>query len=101
MRAIQAQWLVVFVVLLAGCHKIPDSSAEKTYDVTAKVVSVDIDNKVVTLDHQDIPGLMKAMEMKFHVQDAKVLDGIKAGDDVRGKLKVKSGDYTLTELHKR
>jgi hypothetical protein len=44
---------------------------------------------------------MKAMQMQFSVENAKVLDGIKAKDSVHGKLKVVGSDYILTELVKR
>ena len=57
--------------------------------------------KVVTLDHEDIPGLMKAMTMEFSVSDSKVLDGLQAGDAVRGKLRSDAGAYTVTSLEKR
>jgi Cu/Ag efflux protein CusF len=40
------------------------------------------------------------MEMKFSVEDAKMLEGIKAGDQVHGRLKVDSGNYIITELKK-
>jgi protein SCO1/2 len=93
--------------LLAGCggtDKDKDKTQEgkgKTYEVHGKVIAVDAEKKKVTLDHEDIPGLMKAMKMDFTVTDAKLLEGIKAGDGVQGKLLVKSeGDYVLTELKK-
>ena len=61
---------------------------------------MDAEKKKVTLDHEDIPGLMKAMQMPFSVDNAKVVEGIKAGDQVHGKLKVKGSDYIITELVK-
>ncbi len=90
-------------LILPGCQDKPDATKEqaKVYDVKAKVVAVDLDKKTVTLDHEDIPGLMKAMEMKFPVEVAKILEGIKPGDAVEGKLQVKSGTNTITELRKR
>lgn len=101
MRVIHFLWLVLSMVALAGCQKTSDSPVEKQFDVKAKVIAVDMEQKIVTLDHEDIPGLMKAMKMKFPVQDAKLLEGIKPGDEVHGKLRVKSGESVITELHKR
>jgi Cu/Ag efflux protein CusF len=43
---------------------------------------------------------MGAMEMDFTVQDAKMLAGLKAGDAVHGKLKVKDSNRVITELQK-
>jgi Cu/Ag efflux protein CusF len=44
---------------------------------------------------------MGAMTMPFDVEDAKVLDGLKPGDEVQGKLKVRDGKNIITELKKR
>jgi Cu/Ag efflux protein CusF len=74
---------------------------EKTYDIKGKVVSIDREKKVITLDHEDIPGHMKAMEMPFALADVNVFEGIKPGDMVKGKLKVEAGKSTITELQKQ
>ena len=92
--------LAVLVLTIAGCT--PSSGdKEKVYDIKGKVVSLDAEKKSVRLDHEDIPGFMKAMEMDFSVQDAKILTGLKTGDQVQGKLKVKDSGYAITELQKR
>lgn len=103
MNALRAFWLPMLLVslLLAGCQQPPDATKDRLYDVKAKVVAVDLTKNTVTLDHEDIPGLMKAMEMKFPVENPKVLEDIKPGDQVQGKLKVKSGDHVIVELQKR
>jgi Cu/Ag efflux protein CusF len=87
-------------VLSIGCGK-GNGDKDKVYDVQGKVVAVDTENKKVTLDHEDVPGLMKAMEMQFSVEDTKVLEGVKAGDQVRGKFKVKGSGYVIVELMKQ
>lgn len=91
--------LAVFAWAIAGCN--PGSGdKEKVYDIKGKIVSLDMDKKSVRLDHEDIPGLMHAMEMPFDVENAKIMEGLKAGDLVQGKLKVKSGKNVISELHK-
>jgi protein SCO1/2 len=103
------RWVVVAGVLAAavvviGCQGQGTGSAGKesgkVYDIKGKVVSVDAGKKTVTIDHEDIPGLMKAMKMDFKVEDEKVLSGIKAGDAVHGKLRVDAGNYVVTGLEK-
>ena len=85
-----------------GCqNRTPSSSAAKLYPLKGKVVDVDVVEKTVTIDHEDIPGLMTAMQMKFSVEDAKLLDGIKPGSQVEGKLNNASGKYVLTALKER
>lgn len=95
---------VAAVSLVAGCQNPSASStasAAKVYDVKGKVVALDAAKKVVTLDHDDIPGFMKAMTMEFSVDDAKLLDGLKAGDAVQGKITATGGSYSVTSLEKR
>lgn len=91
--------LALLAAVIAGCNS-GTGDKEKVYDIKGKVVSLDAEKKKVRLDHEDIPGFMKAMEMDFSVQDAKVLTGLKAGDAVHGKLKVKDSNYVITELQK-
>lgn len=91
-------------LLAAGCQKPADSApkaAEKTYEIKGKVVAVNAEKQTVTLDHEDIPGLMKGMKMEFKVADPKLLTGLAAGDAVHGQLKAEAGNYVLTELAKR
>ena len=78
--------------------KQPADSAAKDYPIHGKVVAVSPDRDSVTIDHQDIPGLMKAMEMKFQVKQPEVLEGIQAGSTVQGQLTVDGGDYVITRL---
>lgn len=99
-KALFAPIVVCVSLAIAGCTNSGDSAKVKMYDVHAKVVSVDVEKKEVTLDHEAIPGLMGAMKMPFAVENAKVLEGIKAGDQIHGKLRVKDGQQTITELMK-
>jgi len=101
MRPLLMTLTIAFVcVPFVGCGQ-GDTDKEKIYDIKAKVVSVDVPKKSVKLDHEDIPGFMMAMQMSFEVENAKMLDGLKPGDPVQGKLKVKSGTQRITELHTR
>jgi len=88
-------------LFLVGCGQTPKETAAKEYDIKGKVTDVAPDKQAVTLDHEDIPGLMKAMKMKFAVADPKVLEGIQAGDQVQGRLRAEDGKYTITRLEKR
>ena len=92
----------------AGCKqngsdsaKPSSTSSDKEYDIKVKVISIGEDKKSVKLDHEDIPGFMKAMKMEFTVESPQVLQGIAPGDKVQGRLKVKpGGDYLITQLKK-
>jgi len=87
--------LVPAVLLAAGCREeeppaaTPAVTMEDQWTVKGKVVSVA--EKGVTIDHQDIPGLMAAMTMTFAVKDPAVLQGLEAGDAIEFTL-VRSAD---------
>ena len=87
-------------VLLAGCSSSTSPATEKIHDLKGVVVSVDPDKKTVKIDHEEMPGFMKAMTMSFTVQDAKLLEGLTAGDRVQGRVKKVGNDYVLPELRK-
>ena len=89
--------LAAVALIIAGCQH-DASSADKLYPLKGKVIAVDVAAKTVMIDHEDIPGLMKAMKMTFSVEDAKILDGISPGSLVEGKVKHASDKYVLTEL---
>src|SRR5712692_8954212 len=73
-------------LILAGCGGGQQKAAEEQdYPIKGKVLAVHPDKPAVKLDHEDIPGLMKGMEMEFPVDDAKMLEGLQVGDEVEGQ----------------
>jgi Cu/Ag efflux protein CusF len=93
--------LLLAVLTLSGCRSGSDAAKEKTYDLKGTIQSVDLkSDRPLTLAHQDIVGLMPAMTMPFHVADGKLVNGLKPGDRVQGKLKVEDGKYVITTLEK-
>lgn len=76
-----------------------DSAME--FDIRGVVVAVNANRTGVTLNHQDIAGLMKGMTMEFELQNPTVISDIKVGDQVDGRLRVSDGKYTITKLSKR
>ncbi len=104
MKAVHWLWIAVLLIplALAGCKGgDPPAAAGKEYPIKGKVIAVDQSKPSVNLDHEEIPGLMKAMKMDYAAANAKVLEGIKAGDEVQGQLKAESGKYVITRLEKR
>jgi len=105
LRWFAAAGVLAAAVGLIGCQGQGTGSsakdAAKVYEIKGKVVGLDVAKKTVTLDHEDVPGLMKAMKMEFKVEDEKVLSGVSPGDAVQGKLKAEGGSYVVTSLEKR
>src|SRR5262245_15822823 len=91
--------LAVVVAVVIGCGKTA-TPVERLYDVKGKVVAVDTQKPSVTLDHEDIPGVMQAMTMEFAVPDPKLLSGIAVGDSIRGRIRKDGGGYVLRSLQK-
>jgi Cu/Ag efflux protein CusF len=107
-KLMSMKWFVLpgaFLALtLVGCgsgNGGPREADDKDYEINGTVVAIAADGSSVTLDHEDIPGLMKAMKMEFRVADPKLLGGLSSGDRVRGRLKAGSGDYVITRLEKQ
>ncbi|MDZ4779989.1 MAG: copper-binding protein [Planctomycetia bacterium] len=93
--------LLSIVMVGVGCQRTPTSPTAKQYDIIGKIVAVDRDRGTVTLDHEDISGLMQGMEMEFKVEKPELLEGLNAGDEVMGQLDVQSSDQVITSIHKR
>jgi protein SCO1/2 len=74
----------VFAALaFSGCSSKPTRSpTEKRYDLKGKVVSVEKDQHLVTIAHEDIKDYMPAMTMPFTVKDQWVFEVVKPGDQV-------------------
>lgn len=77
---------ILFLTTL-GCTK-KSPVPERRYEVKGKVVSVDRQAREIMLEHEDIPGFMKAMTMPFSVKDDWVLERAAPGDLVRATLVV-------------
>lgn len=87
----------------AGCgQQQAEAPAAKvfTWTVQGTIVSLDAAGERVSIDHQDIPGLMAAMTMTFPVEDAEVLEGIAEGDAVEFVLAQTSSGLTVTDIKK-
>ena len=90
------RWIpaLVLVLAFAGC------GGAKDHPGHGVVVSVDAAQGEVTLDHEDIPGLMMGMTMAFQA-DPKLLAGIQAGQEVDFRVREEGGRYVVTALEPR
>lgn len=105
MRTITLSCAVLLITFIGGCQnagKVTPSSSDKVYDLRGTIMSIDKEKNMVMLDHEDIPGLMRAMKMSFPVEDAKLLTDLKEGDKVQGKIKARAdGKNIISDLQKR
>jgi mono/diheme cytochrome c family protein len=100
-KGTSALLLTLACLVAVSCSKIDTAASnaeKKTYNSTGMVKAVDLKNNKVTIDHQDIPGFMSAMEMTFSVASAPLLDGIAVGDQVAFSLERSGGKATVTAI---
>lgn len=98
--AILASFLCTIV---ASCSKDVASgsaSPKPPFNSTGTVTGIDTGNATITIDHQDIPGFMSAMEMEFPAKDASLLNGFSVGDKVAFALERSGGKVTLVSMTK-
>jgi Cu/Ag efflux protein CusF len=60
------------------------------------VTAIDPETGSLTINHQEIKGLMPAMEMLFRVNPRSLSDGVKAGDKI--EFSVEDKTYTIRDL---
>lgn len=71
------------------------------YAIRGTITEIGSDRRSVTLDHEEIPGLMPAMKMQYRVSRPDLLKGLAVGDRVHGRLQVQGTDYAITSLARR
>lgn len=70
--------------------------------VQGEIRKIDLANGQVVLRHGDLPNLaMPPMTMAFHVDNRKMLEGLKVGDKVRFQAEMINGKATVTELRRQ
>lgn len=82
--------------MAAAFSKVPQSATGIGSGLQARggeVVTVAEDKKSVTLDHDDVIGLMKGMKMGVPRGRCRSLEGIETGDDVARRLQVSNGTH--------
>jgi Cu/Ag efflux protein CusF len=60
------------------------------------VTDIDRETGALTVNHQEIKGLMPAMEMLFNVDPRSLSDGVKPGDRI--EFSVENKTYTIRDL---
>lgn len=94
MRKILAIVTLLCTGLVAGCHSAP----EKHYPIQGEVISTDPANKLVTVKHGDIPGLMPAMTMTYQVAEPKQMESLRPGYKIAADLVVSENKARLENI---
>ena len=76
----------------------PPPVMNQPYPATGVVVLINRKEGWIEINHDDIKGLMPAMQMEFWVKDRSLLEKVKAGDQIDFTVvETETGEY-LTEL---
>jgi protein SCO1/2 len=96
---------IVFVILLSSAFLLDGSCGKRETDETVKsfqavgvVVSLDQENRSIVIDHEELPGFMAAMKMRFTLSDPSLFQGVKADDKVNFTITPTESRYVITEL---
>ena len=107
---------VCFVLLLSfACNKQPANPQPaatpatgpaaavqpNTYQGVGVVKGLDPKLPAIKIDHEDIVGLMPAMEMEFAVTEPSLLNGLAVNDRIDFTVIDKTGEMTVTAIKKR
>src|SRR5579864_3471484 len=89
------------LLAIALCLGSPAAFAQSK-SIAGQVVKVDQSANKITLKHGAIPQLDmdEGMTMVWHVQDAAILKGLKAGDKVNFDAERVNGQLTVTRIEK-
>lgn len=95
-----ATLILLGALAVTGCQRPVPAPTAKRYPVKGKVVAVDVADRKITIDHQDIPGFMPAMTMPFVVleKDQALLDAVSPGDEITATLVTPDTRYWIEEI---
>lgn len=79
---------------------VPPVTETHTYKSVGVVKSIDIDSDRVTVDHEEIPGYMAAMEMTEVAADHELLGSIHVGDKVEFEIERRGSTIIYTSFKK-
>ena len=78
----------------------PPPIKDGNYNGKGTVYKIDLNLGSVGLNHEDIVGLMPAMQMEFYVTDKALLKGLAVGDKVDFVIAYKGGRETINSIKK-
>ena len=92
--------LMIALLIASACSKPspPAKANEKTYPMTATIVSRDPAKNTVNLDNKEVPGEMAAMKMDYELRGAKVSELPPNGTPVEVTVHDTDGSYYITDV---
>jgi len=87
-RTMHLRTLFLSLLLLSPVHSLTQAaSPERVFDVTG-LIKARLDDGVLVIKHEEIPGYMAAMTMRFTPADVRETSALRPGDRVRFRYRV-------------
>ena len=88
-------------LFFAACNKTDAPNSEpRVFEIRGIVRGVDQNEKTMTVEHEDVPGLMPAMTMPFYVKEPKPLDAMAVGDAIEMRFVITDKDSWVESARK-
>jgi Cu/Ag efflux protein CusF len=84
----------------AGTPKAQEPSVVRSYSGVGVVRLINLKEGWLEIDHEEIKGLMAAMQMEWSVKDKAMLKRVSVGDKVNFTVEDNNGSEVITELKK-
>ncbi len=95
--------MLAFLLLgIAACEeKVEESkTATTTYNGIGVVTEIDREAGTITISHQEIPGFMVAMTMRFPVKEKNLLKEIVLEDSIHFTITKTDTDFFVSQIEK-
>ena len=93
---------LVLIALVAGCQEQPavpaSAGVEKTHTMNGKLVSRNAAKNEVTIDNEEVPGVMSPMTMDYELRGARVDSLPVDGSKITSKLHEQDGKYWVSDV---
>lgn len=97
-------WILLAVVLIVGScgekHESQPKTETAVYKVVGVIKAIDFEGLKITIDHEDIPGYMPAMEMTEKVPNREAIVDLKPGDKVQFEILRNGSELSFTSFVK-
>ncbi len=78
----------------------PSAPRDGNYNAKGNVTKINLTIGSVEVDHENIEGLMPAMQMEFYVTDKGLLKGVAVGDKIDFVIEYKGGTEKINSIKK-
>jgi Cu/Ag efflux protein CusF len=100
---VKSSTLVVCALLLSACSRTSSNAGPKRhYALSGKIVALDAQHQIATVDAEAIPNFMEAMTMDYPVESKDEFRSLRVGEQITARVDVAEDDrYALSNIKPR